>query len=162
MKPIRVHSAKRRLGKDRKGSIEGLPLYLMIVIMIATLSTAVIVGWMGNIETPTTIDDIEIDQDYVDLTHTVRSADGYYHYCDGTTITILDSNDNPVEGATVILSGLGVSLSNGDTAAGITDENGNITFDDLRVRISGNHGSIKVTASKTGLGESTCDLAVIR
>lgn len=34
------------------GGIEGLPLQLMIIILVATMGTAIIVGWMGSIETP--------------------------------------------------------------------------------------------------------------
>lgn len=40
------------LKNDRSGGIEGLPLQLMILILIATLATAIIIGWMGNIEEP--------------------------------------------------------------------------------------------------------------
>jgi hypothetical protein len=42
MKPISIHRIGKALRKNRKGGIEGLPLQLMIIIMIATLGTAII------------------------------------------------------------------------------------------------------------------------
>ena len=39
-----------RNGKEDSGGIEGLPLQLMIIILVATMGAAILVGWMGNIE----------------------------------------------------------------------------------------------------------------
>lgn len=41
------------------GGIEGLPLQLMIIILVATMGTAIIVGWMGSIETPQSIGSVD-------------------------------------------------------------------------------------------------------
>ena len=61
------------LKNDRSGGIEGLPLQLMILILIATLATAIIIGWMGNISTPESIGDVTLDKSDVSA---VRGANG--------------------------------------------------------------------------------------
>ena len=63
MKPISIHGKDKALRKNRKGGIEGLPLQLMIIIMVATLGTAIIIGWMGNIEEPHSISRVVIMYD---------------------------------------------------------------------------------------------------
>ena len=61
MKPKSIHGTTRKaLRKNRKGGIEGLPLQLMIIIMVATLGTAIIIGWMGNIEEPDSISRVDV------------------------------------------------------------------------------------------------------
>jgi hypothetical protein len=42
----------QRLGKDKNGGIEGLPLQLMIMVIIAGVGTAIILGWMTNLQAP--------------------------------------------------------------------------------------------------------------
>ena len=50
---------KRKLHTNKKGGIEGLPLQLLIIIVIASLGLAMMVGWMNNIDEP----DIRKDHD---------------------------------------------------------------------------------------------------
>ncbi|HPR98555.1 MAG TPA: hypothetical protein PLC39_04585, partial [Methanomassiliicoccales archaeon] len=40
---------------DRDGGIEGLPLQLMIMVIVAGLGTAILVGWMGGLSAPEAI-----------------------------------------------------------------------------------------------------------
>ncbi len=134
--------------RDRStlGGIEGLPLQLMIIIIVATMGLAIIVGWMGNIETPLAIGDVMIEDDTVGL------HDGIL---DDITITVLDQDGNVLEGATVILDGLNVR-QDGGTAYSITGTDGIVTFTDLTVTHSGTNkvGFIDVLVTKSGYSES--------
>ena len=64
----------------------------MIVIMVATMGSAVIVGWMGNIDTPQYISTLGVEENIV-------------YIDDGETpdihICVLDQNDEPMKGVTV-------------------------------------------------------------
>ena len=133
---------------NRKGSIEGLPLQLMIMIIIATMGTAILVGWMGNIDSPKYIGSVEVISGDLVL--------------DGTTTTngtievlVSDQNGDPLSGATVILSGLGVSDRNGRTAYLNTDNNGYARFNGLNVNLRGSDiGIITVNVSMPEYGEN--------
>ena len=171
MKLTGIHRTSKALRKNRKGGIEGLPLQLMIIIMVATLGTAIIVGWMGNIEEPHSISRVEVDSGEIDLTGinsaysnntTIRGTGNIYCPSEDVIISVYDQNGNPLSGATVVLSGLGVTDSNGNTAHGTTDDNGTVTFSDLKLRMTGHVGYITVEVSKSGYGEnSSCRITVI-
>ena len=93
----------RHLRTDRAGGIEGLPLQLMIVILVATMGTAIIVGWMGNIETPHSIGDVGVE-DIV--------------YCNngqitGFSVEVRDQDGNYLEGAVVIIENSYITMDDG-------------------------------------------------
>ncbi len=168
MKPISIHRIGRTLRKNRKGGIEGLPLQLMIIIMIATIGTAIIVGWMGNIEEPHSIREVTVDSGDIDLT---RDDTTLSSYAQGTSyrlvnedvvISVFDQNMNPLPGASVVLDGLGIVDKDGCTVHGITDDNGTVTFTGLKLRMTGHTGFIDIEVSKSGYGEnSSCRIFVI-
>ena len=162
MKQIRIHGLGKALRKNRKGGIEGLPLQLMIIIMVATLGTAIIVGWMGNIEEPHSINKVEVDTGEIDLTYNAVKSGNIYTTDEDVIISVYDQSGNPIEGATVVLSGLGVKDSDGRTAHADTDSDGMAVFKGLKIRMSGNTGYIDVDVSKSGYGEnSSCRITVI-
>ena len=123
----------RDLRKDRNGGIEGLPLQLMIVILVATMGTAIIVGWMGSIETPHSIGNVEV-QDVV--------------LCDDGTVTgfCLEVRDQD-ETAPVAL----------------TDENGKAVFGTLTVSPpqGTSHFDLHIVISKTDYGEKSVEVPVV-
>ena len=172
MKLKSVHKEIRKaLRKNRKGGIEGLPLQLMIIIMIATLGTAIIVGWMGNIEEPQSIGKVVVDSGDIDLTgsspvyssnNALGSNNNTYRSNETVVITVYDQSGNPLDGATVVLTGLGVTDSNGNTAHGTTNDDGTGTFSNLKMKMTGHVGYITVEVSKSGYGEdSSCRITVI-
>lgn len=137
-----------KLRKNRKGGIEGLPLQLMIVILVATMGTAILVGWMGNIETPKSIGDVEVVSGDI-VMNGPRTTDGHIE------IYVTDQNGNPLAGATVILSGLGVTDNTGKTAHAVTDSEGRAEFNNLKISLRGaNHGFINVKVSMSDYGEN--------
>ena len=145
-----------RLKNDRRGSIEGLPLQLMIMIVIATMGTAILVGWMGSIDSPHTIGSVEVTSGDILL-------DGNFTDSAIVEIYVTDQDGNPLKGATVVLSGLGVSDSNGKTAYCNTDSSGRAYFEGLRVSLRGAEiGFITVNVSLSEYGENnTARIAVI-
>ena len=85
---------KRKVHSNRKGGIEGLPLQLLIIIVIAGLGLTLMVGWMNSISEPDRIDSIETSYE--------RSSGGYE-----ITVRVTDQNGDGVEGADVVLTGYG-------------------------------------------------------
>ncbi len=147
---------KRRISKNKKGGIEGLPLQLMIIIMVATLGTAIIVGWMGSIETPHSIGEVNVITDNVEVKNGLTTT--------GIELYVYDQDGNPVKNATVVLSGLGVYEGSkiNSTVHTTTDANGYASFNSrLHVNLSGVVGHLTVTVSSSDYGESTCKVPVV-
>lgn len=150
------------LRNDRSGGIEGLPLQLMILILIATLATAIIIGWMGNISTPDAIGDVTIDKSSV--TASTNGNDGYYTITGQFIVYVTDQEDDPLEGAVITLSGHGIQNLNGGTAYANTDADGKVVFkpNTLRLKMNSTTGFVTINVSKPGYGEdSSCKIVVI-
>lgn len=103
MKQLRAFRNKKRLHSNKKGGIEGLPLQLLIIIVIASLGLAMMIGWMGNISEPDRIDEIQTSYE--------KTGRGYE-----VTVRVVDQNGYGVEGADVVLTGYG-AYSFGTTTA---------------------------------------------
>lgn len=131
----------RDLKKDTDGGIEGLPLQLMIVILVATLGTAVILGWMGSIDTPQSIGEVTASEPSVEL-EDGNTIEGFY-------VTVLDQDRNPLTDAVVRLNGLGVSTH------AETNDNGIASFEPFKVNGIGNNGigTISIDVFTTTHGE---------
>ena len=151
--------SRNKISRDRRGGIEGLPLQLMIMILVATLGTAIIIGWMGNIETPNSISSVELGSSSVTLTNTSGSD---YTTSQPIKVRVFDQNNDPLQGATVILTGYGI-MDGDSTVFGETDKDGSVEFDSgLTLRMDGKIGYITVKVSKPGYGEdSSCKIAAI-
>jgi hypothetical protein len=151
-----MKNGRKRISNDRSGGIEGLPLQLMIVILVATLGTAIILGWMGNIEGPRSIGSVDVMSDDILLVNGCTS-DGIVE------VRVTDQDGEPIEGAAVVLSGLGITDSNGNTAYVSTDSDGMAVFTGLRIQMNGGSvGFITVNVSASGFGENnTARVAVI-
>jgi len=138
----------RKLNSNKKGSIEGLPLQLMIMIIIATMGTAILIGWMSNIDTPKHIGGVEVVSGDIVLNGN-STTNGYIE------VYVTDQNGNPLSGATVVLSGLGVADKNGKTAYANTDSMGRAVFDGLKITLRNSEiGFINVNVSMPEYGEN--------
>jgi len=138
----------KKLNRNKKGSIEGLPLQLMIMIIIATMGTAILIGWMGNIDTPKHIGGVEVVSGDIVLNGNSTTS-GYVE------VYVTDQNGNPLSGATVVLSGLGVADKNGKTAYANTDSMGYAKFDNLKISLRNSEiGFITVNVSMPEYGEN--------
>jgi hypothetical protein len=148
MRKIKSLIKRNRLSNNRRGGIEGLPLQLIIVMLIATMGTAIILGWMGNIEGPKVIDDVEVTSGEIVL---VNGSTFNGHIA----ITVTDQDGNPIEGATVVLTGLGVTDRNGKTPHDTTDSKGYANLTGLNISMKNSAvGFITVNVSASGYGEN--------
>jgi hypothetical protein len=138
----------KKLNRNKKGSIEGLPLQLMIMIIIATMGTAILIGWMGSIETPKHIGSVEVVSGDIVLNGN-STSEGVIE------IFVSDQNGNPLNGATIVLSGLGVTDKNGKTAYTNTDSRGYAKFEGLKITLRGSDiGFITINVSMPEYGEN--------
>ena len=149
---ISMDHRTRRISKDNSGGIEGLPLQLMIMILVATMGTAIIIGWMGSIETPHAIGDVDVDPEKVD---SVGEEFGF-------TVYVEDQDGNPLEGATVIINNTNVTDGSGKTPIEITGSDGEATFSGLTMSRHGTVEFIDITVSKPGYGERDGIKVVVR
>lgn len=145
----------RRL--DRQGGIEGLPMELMIIVVVATIGCGVVVGWMGNIEEPQTIGDIDSNFDQIVISQDTQSVTGLI-------VRVLDSDGDAIKGATVTLSGCGVTGTNKNTTPyGTTGNDGTCSFGTLKVtKLTNGVGYVTVSVSAEGYGEDSIKIPVVR
>ncbi|QLH75519.1 MAG: Ig-like domain-containing protein [Methanomassiliicoccales archaeon] len=150
------------LVRDKDGGIEGLPLQLMILVLIAGVGSAVMMGWMANLDTPTTISEVCTEPGQIILKD--LNGDGIYtNDSIDLMVHVVDNNGNDVSGAVVILNGCNVATSSGTTAYGTTDSTGHVLFKGLRAsHVGSSLGFITVTITKGGSGsESTYSIPVV-
>lgn len=142
-----------KLKSDRNGSVEGIPLQFMIMMIVAVAAVGILGGWMANISTPQSISDVEV-------TSGVAECDAEGSFAEAITILVRDQDGNPLDGATVILEGLGVQIKEGegDSAtykkAVLTTEDGKVSFSGLSITPpKGGFGTLTVNVLKSGYGE---------
>ncbi len=130
-----------------------MPLQLMIMVMVAGIGSAIIIGWMGGLSAPQTISAVIADPSEIVLSD--GDGDGIYESDNiGMVITVSDQDGNAVVGASVTLDGS--SISDGDHMPHrTTDANGQASFDGLSAqRSSRGMGLITVTVVKSGMAYS--------
>ena len=142
----------KNVRKDRNAGIEGLPLQLMIMVVVAGLGMTVILGWMGGLNSPNGIDAVYSSPNEIVLTD--GDHDGIYARSGiMLTISVMDLHGEPVKGATVVLDGCNLQVSGGKQVHGTTDDSGKVTFNGLTASQTGRSvGFITVTVTKSGLG----------
>ena len=81
--------AFRKISKDKNAGIEGLPLQLMIMVVIAGVGTAILMGWMGGLSAPNGIDAVYSNP--AELVLNDKDHDGVFTKTGITmTISVLD------------------------------------------------------------------------
>ena len=149
-----------KLKTDRKGSVEGIPLQFMIMMIVAVAAVGILGGWMANISTPQSISDVEVSSG-------VASCESDGSLSD-IVILVRDQDGNPLDDATVILEGLGIQMfvdtnGNGTIDEGETEKTKAViqTGEDGKADVTGlsitppkgGFGSITVNVMKSGYGE---------
>ena len=153
---------RMRLAEDDDGGIEGLPLQLLIMVVVAGLGLTIIMGWMNSIETPHTVGDVYVNPGEVYVYD--PEGDGMYSNHDVTiSIVVTDQGGDRLEGATVLLDGANVRNFDGSSVRGVTDSMGQVVFVGLTVEQFGSGlGTITVTVAKGDYGvDSSYDIPVI-
>ena len=123
------------LHKDRRGSIEGLPLYFLVSAVVVAVAMSALLSMMGGMQGQT-LGAVHTDRDSVRLT----SGHGNVAF----NVTVTDTNGRPIEGATVTVEGLGAG------AARKTDATGKAAFT-VAVDLGGaDFGELDIVASFAG------------
>ncbi len=106
------HPGTGSLGKDRRGGVEGLPMELLIILVVASVGIALIVGWMGDLgeKAPVAYGDVSSDVTMITITDTGYIINGGSEEVKsfGLGIHVTDSRGDGVKNAVVKLSGLGI------------------------------------------------------
>ncbi len=137
-------------------------MQLMIMVVVAGIGTAILMGWMSGLQAPSTISEVHATPPEIVLSD--QDGDGIYTVeIDQLAVSVLDQQGDGISGATVILEGAGISQGDSSkTVHGMTDSRGVATFDDLRANHSGGTLTfMTVTVTKNGYGDQSIQVPVI-
>lgn len=164
---------------DQRGALEGLPLYLIILIVVAAIVVAILVGWLSTLKHPA-VGNISFNvggggaQTLSQAAYpTCNSAVGGDTACftpqaggdcqfTGNPhpyelqVTVMDKSGSPLSGVSVTISGVGVSIVASPSASQVTDGNGNAQFSQITGDVpqndpAGGYISIQVSYSSGGV-----------
>lgn len=159
---MRKRKMTARMKRDDNGGIEGLPLQLLIMVVVAGLGLTIIMGWMNSISAPHSIGEVFVNPSEISVFD--EDGDGLYTR-DGltVTVTVTDQSGDRLPGATVMLEGANVMMKGGGQARGVTDDRGQVTLSDLSVeQFSSGLTTITVTVAKGDYGiDSSYQIPVI-
>lgn len=147
---------------DCGGGIEGLPLQLLIMVVVAGLGLTIIMGWMNSISAPHSIGEVFVNPSEIIVYD--EDGDGLYTNSKVTiTVTVTDQSGDRLEGATVVLDGANVEQGSGGQPRGVTDASGQVVLSDLNVEQFGSKlTTIVVTVAKGDYGvDSSYQIPVI-
>src|SRR4030065_761112 len=114
---------KMKVGRECHGGIEGLPLQLLIMVVIAGLGLTVILGWMNSISAPPSIGEVYVTPSEI----LVYDSDGdglYSAEIAALVVTVTDQEGDRLEGGPVMLDGGKVQTSRGGGVRGRPDSPG--------------------------------------
>ncbi len=152
----------RNLAQDEEGGIEGLPLQLLIMVVVAGLGLTIIMGWMSSIEAPHSIGEIFVSPSEIVVYD--ADSDGIYT-AEGIlmTVTVTDQGGDRLEGATVVLEGANIRTSDGDSPRGVTNPQGQVVFSGLLVEQFGSRlTTVTVTVAKGDYGiDSSYEIPIV-
>jgi hypothetical protein len=159
---MRSRRGKRGLRNDCSGGIEGLPLQLLIMVVVAGLGLTIIMGWMNSIAAPHSIGEIYVSPSEI-LVYD-EDKDGLYTKSGIVmTITVTDQSGDRLEGATVMLDGANIKTKEGGPVRGVTDSHGQVVLTGLSLESFGTRlTTITVTVAKGDYGiDSSFEIPVI-
>lgn len=130
---------KRSIRLDDRGALEGMPLQLIIMVVIAGIAISIIIAWLTIFTAP--------DLAKIELYSAEPSTDPIRVTENTTSITIKawDTKGNPLESVSIKMSGANL------IRAGITGADGTYTARDLNLDIgTSDFGTIRVEAEYSG------------
>lgn len=148
--------------RDCSGGIEGLPLQLLIMVVVAGLGLTVIMGWMNSIAAPHSIGEVFVSPSQIYVYD--DDGDGLYTRDDLIiAVIVTDQSGDRLEGATVVLEGANVRTASGGVVRGVTDARGQVVFTGLVVEQFGSRlTTVTVTVAKGDYGiDSSYEIPVI-
>jgi hypothetical protein len=149
--------------RSASGAIEGFPLYLVIVIIIAVVSIVIVMGMLNSVSPPKSIKEVLVTSP---TAVTVKDGDGNGVFEPEQPFTVkvkvVDNNGDPIKGATVTITGNSVKTSTGGAPIGTTDSNGEVSLTSLTCQVVGSTSPLTIKAEKSGYGEKTTTLPVVK
>jgi hypothetical protein len=159
---MRKRKARGKVSSDCSAGIEGLPLQLLIMVVIAGLGLTIVMGWMNSIAAPHSIGEVFVTPSEIFVYD--PDGDGLYT-AEGVMIavTVTDEGGDRLEGATVVLDGANIMTIDGGPPRGVTDSRGQVVFTDLSVEHFGSKlTTVTVTVAKGDYGiDSSYEIPVI-
>jgi len=146
---------RKSLLRNEKGQVLGLPMYLIVIMIVAV---AIIAAVIFMIPRGSQTMNASVTANFL-ISTPVDSGSGEYIFAAATDVTIAvitnDENADPISGATIILTGAGVS------ASATTDPDGTITVS-VTPTIPENIDDIyiKMTVKATGYEDFEDDQAI--
>lgn len=148
---MRKPQGLRRLRTDRFGGIEGMPLQLLIMVIVAGVALAIILGWVLSLPPPSVIRTVSLSHGSVPIPSSPldlvakKSVNTF-------TVTVYGADGAPVTGAVVTLEGAltagRLSRADGDD----TKDDGMVSFSNLEFRLppGASTGVVRVSVFKAG------------
>lgn len=130
---------RRKLCWDDKAALEGLPLYLIILVVIAAVAIIVIFSYLAVLQTPELARiDVYIDGEKADTLETTEGTHEFY-------VVAIANDGTKLDGVTVSLTGAGVNT------AKKTDSEGKADFGELDLLIpTGTYDEVLIHATYDG------------
>lgn len=155
-------NCRKTIARDGRAGVEGLPLQLLIMVVIAGLGLTILMGWMSSISGPRSIGEVYVTPGEI----AVFDADGdglYVREGMAMTVIVTDQSGDRLGGATVLLEGGNIRTIDGEPVRGVTDERGCVVFTDLVIEHFGpTLATITVTVAKGDYGmDSSFEIPVI-
>jgi hypothetical protein len=139
----------RFIVRNRNAGIEGMPLMIIIIVVIAVAVLGIVLGWIFLAsDSDPMIKKITVDPETVKTTTaTVK-------------VYVWDTDGNKVDGATVTVSGLNVNTAPVKTTKQAGDTYATVTLTGLALSPGAQTGTLSILAEKTGMGKKTLDVVV--
>lgn len=141
---------KRSIRLDERGALEGMPLQLIIMVVIAGIAISIVIAWLTIFTAP--------DLAKMELISSTPSTDPVRITENTTAITIKawDTKGNPLESVSIKMSGSNIIV------AGLTGSDGTFTASGLNIDIgSADFGTIYVEAEFSGTLSITKTLNIV-
>ena len=141
----------RNLRRDRRGGLEGMPLQLLILVIVAGVALAVILGWVLSLPPPAVIKTVSLSHGSVPIPSAPIDREAKKSVAT-FTVTAFDSENAPVRNVIVTIEG---SVTGGYVARTDGDDStvdGVVTFSNLEFRLPAGAatGSVRVSVQKSG------------
>jgi len=147
--------------RDESGGIEGMPLQLMILVIVAGLTLAVVLGWTLSIQGPSVIGGVSTTPATVELG--AIPEDEVASRTISIQVSAFDGKNQPVRGIVVTIRGaVDKAYVVPDEADGAAD--GTATFSGVRVSLPPGvaTGELALTIQKSGYPARTWSVPVVR
>jgi len=147
--------------KRNDAAIEGLPLYLLIIIIITAVSIGIVMTMLNMAKPPQTLGQVSLSTPVVVLND--PNKDGTYNNDSvSLVVTVTDSSGNKLSGAVITLTGNDIKTSACGNPYATTGSDGKASFSGLKCSVIGTGANpILITIEKSGYGKKTLDLPVV-